>query len=423
MPTTSSVDMTDDVLRLLDRQGTMLASGGPWVRFAPTAPSEAAPGGRPSGPLDGQIVAVKDLVAVAGLPMMAGSLTRANAAPEPRDATIVASLRQAGAVVAGTVALHELAFGVTGINEQVGFPAHPTHPERIPGGSSSGSAVAVALGACRLAVGTDTGGSVRIPAALCGVTGYKPTLGRYPLDGVLPLAPTLDHLGFLAEGPETIALAHQVMTGEPVGAPATPSRVGVDRAAVDLASEPVQTAVEAALRELRDAGCELVDVSWPATADASTVMEVSTTILFAEAAQTHEDLLAGSARQLLGADVAARLEQGSAIGDDDVRSAQAERSRIEEAVRATLTTVDVVVGPTVPIVAPTIESARSDPSLPQTLVSNTRLANVTGIPALSLPMIRATGPPVGFQLLAASDEQALSYGLGVARTAKTFGVD
>jgi aspartyl-tRNA(Asn)/glutamyl-tRNA(Gln) amidotransferase subunit A len=417
----SSQDVTEAILRLIKRDGMMLADGGPWVRFAPTAPTEAVPGGRPSGPLDGMIVAVKDIVAVAGLPTLAGSLTRAESPPVERDAAVVAALRQAGAVVAGTVAVHELAFGVTGVNHRVGFPRHPTHPECIPGGSSSGSAVAVGLHACDLAVGTDTGGSVRIPAALCGVTGFKPSRGRYPMDGVLPLAPTLDNLGFLAERPDTVALAHRVMTHEAVQ-PRVPSRVGVDRDALEAASGPVQAAVDGTLRELRDAGCHLVDVRWPDVAQATPVMEMSTTILFAEAAATYHDLLGSSALQMIGADVANRLETGAAIGDDKLQAARAEQARIEDAVRAMLGTVDVVAGPTVPVVAPTVEAARDDASLPQTLVSNTRLANVTGVPALSLPVLRPNGPPAGFQLMAASDEQVLSYGIGIAHAASSLRV-
>jgi Asp-tRNA(Asn)/Glu-tRNA(Gln) amidotransferase A subunit family amidase len=163
---TTDVDVSERVRRLVGGGGRTVDEGGPWMRLRAAAVDEAASGGRAPGPLHGLVLGVKDLVAVEGLPLGAGSLTRADAAPEPRDAPVVARLRQAGAVVAGTVALHELAFGVTGVNDRVGFPPNPHDPGRVPGGSSSGSAVAVAAGECDLAVGTDTGGSVRIPAAL-----------------------------------------------------------------------------------------------------------------------------------------------------------------------------------------------------------------------------------------------------------------
>lgn len=412
----SPVDLTADVERRRSL-ARPLADGGPWVRWRPAAVAEAAAGARPAGPLDRTLVAIKDLVAVAGLPLGAGTRARAGAPDEPDDAPVVAHLRAAGAVVLGTVALHELAFGTTGINDQVGFPLNPADAdaERIPGGSSSGSAVAVADGSCDLAVGTDTGGSIRIPAALCGVVGFKPARGSYPLDGVLPLSPRLDHVGLLARTLAPVVAAHQVITGSSVDAGLAIQRIGVDRAGLAAAQGPVADAVGRVLQGLADGGAELVDVAWP---DAERVRDATTTVMFAEAAETHRALLA-EAGDLVGADVVGRLRQGAAIDAATRAAAVAEIAALAAEVRATLATVDAVVGPTVPVTAPTVAEARADAGLPALLVSNTRLANATGVPALSLPVPPADGAgtdlPAGLQVTAASDRQTLGIGLALQR--------
>jgi Asp-tRNA(Asn)/Glu-tRNA(Gln) amidotransferase A subunit family amidase len=385
----------------------------------PAALAGLATAGQPSGRLGRLLVGVKDLVAVAGVPLGAGSRARAGAPVEPRDAAIVAGLRAAGACIAGTVAMHELAFGVTGVNDQVGFPRNPFDESRVPGGSSSGSAVGVAQGSCDVAVGTDTGGSVRIPAALCGVAGFKPARPgwgeeqappNYPLDGVLPLSPSLDHVGLLARWVDHIAGVHTELTGLLVR-PELPVRLGVDRMAMETAAEVVGTTVESALEALAARGCELVDIAWP---DPASVREVSTTIMWAEAAATNRRYL-DEAPHLLGADVLARLMTGASITDSAYQDAIVEARRITGAVKATLGTVDGVVGPTVPILAPTVEAARSDDALPSRLVSNTRLANLTGVPALSLPL-PAADLPVGLQVVALSEVGLLGIGLSLARS-------
>src|SRR5579875_1417100 len=166
------------------------------------------------GPLTGVPIAVKDNVAVRGVVGTNGSPAFAGAPPASTDATAVARLRAAGAVVLGTTHMHELAFGPTGVNPALGTPANPWAPGRVPGGSSSGSGAA---GLVPAALGTDTGGSVRIPASLCGVTGLKPTYGRVSRAGVTPLAWSLDHVGPLARSVEDVALVLEAIAGADPG--------------------------------------------------------------------------------------------------------------------------------------------------------------------------------------------------------------
>ena len=362
----------------------------------------------PAARLDGVRVAIKDLVAVAGRPLRAGTRPRAQAPPEPHDAAIVTLLRRAGAVIGESVALHEIAFGTTGINDQVGFPPNPRDPHRVPGGSSSGSAVAVAQGHCDLAVGTDTGGSVRIPAALCGVVGFKPSYDRYPRAGVLALSPTLDHVGLLAPTVAAIARAHYALTGEVAPAPAPPGRLGIDRVALELASPAVAAAFDREFARLRDAGWRLVEVRQP---DPTRVQEVTTAVMFAEAATLHRVLLDEHADEM-GDDVVARLRRGAAITEADYAAALAAKADLLGDVQAVLDGVDAIVGPTVPIVAPTIDDARRDPTLPMQLVSNTRLGNIVGLPTLTVP-VRHHELPIGLQLLTRTDATALAVGAAI----------
>ena len=388
----------------------LVSEGGPWVAWKPQE--------GPAGPLSGTVLAVKDLIAVSGFARAAGSLALAGRPVEEADAAVVAALRQSGCVVGGTVALHELAFGVSGLNDECGYPPHPADPARVPGGSSSGSAVAVADGSADLALGTDTGGSVRIPAALCGVVGFKPAYGTYPLEDVLPLAPSLDHVGLLAPSVAGVIRAHGVLTGEQVRLQAAPLRLGVDRAGLAGASDEVRAAVQGALDALAAAGATLADVDWPAVDE---VVDASTTILFAEAAEVHRDLLASPEFALVGAAVADRLRAGAAITPAQLAAARQARERLAAAVTGVLAgapagggpPVDAVVGPTVGIVAPTAERARTDPGLARELVAGTRLANLTGLPAVTVP-VRSRGLPVGLQVSAATNATALAVAASVS---------
>jgi Asp-tRNA(Asn)/Glu-tRNA(Gln) amidotransferase A subunit family amidase len=359
-----------------------------------------APPGR-LAPLRGWTVAVKDLIAIAGRPLNAGSRAREAVPAEQRDAVIVAALRRLGAVVVGTTTLHELAFGVTGVNAYAGTPTNPRAPGCIPGGSSSGSATAVAEGSARIALGTDTGGSVRIPAALCGVVGFKPSYAAYPTDGVLALAPSLDHLGVLAASMGDVCTVHAAL-GHRLAAPPARPRIGVIRAALEDAQPEVAGVIARLVELAARRGATVVEVAWP---EPELVIRSSTTIMFAEAASVHREILE-RCPELLGDDVRARLDAGAAIGPAALAEAERERAVIRADARRTFEGLDCIVGPTVAVLPPPL-AASSDAAVGLRLVANTRLANLVGIPAISLP-VGTPGAPVGLQVMAPADDGALA---------------
>lgn len=357
--------------------------------------------GQDLGPLASFTFAIKDLLAIAGRPTMAGSAVRSDAPPESSTAPFVTMLEALGAVAIGTVTLHEFAFGVTGVNPFAGTAINPKAPDCITGGSSSGSAAAVADGSARIAIGTDTGGSIRGPASFCGIVGYKPSFGLYPSAGVFPLSGTLDHVGLFASTTADIITTHRAL-GHPCDTPALPSRIGIARADIEAADPDVQLLVEDAIQALVDAGCEVIDVAWP---DAEKTFVTSTAIMFPEAAAFHAAALAEHPDRY-GDDIKARLELGAAVSGVEVATAHEMRRQLIAEVQRTLCDVDVIVGPTTPMVAPRSADA-GDPALPPRIVANTRLGNVVGLPALSLPL-PAEGPPVGLQVLGASDSSVLA---------------
>ena len=391
-----------------------LGDSSPWVWKSSDIPRATPLGGGPRAqrPLQDWRVAVKDLIAVAGQPLRAGSAARFDAAAESRDAVAVSQVRDAGAVLVGTTKLHEFAFGTTGINAASSTVANPGAPGRIPGGSSSGAAAVIALGEADLALGTDTGGSVRIPAALCGVLGFKPSYGAISTTGVFPLAPSLDHVGFLVASakqllaPATVFGLYDHNVGRPSG---SWLKVGVARGAAELADDTVREAFEVALERLRWAGVLPTEVNWPMGEE---VFAATTAIMFAEAADGHRDRLRTRAH-LYGSDVRNRLLQGSAVTLRTYLAAGAARDEIRQRCRAVLSSgIDVVLTPTVPVVAPELAAA-TDPAVGSTLVTFTRLANLTGLPAVSLP-IHAAGLPVGLQLEGATDQTVIEAALAVA---------
>ncbi len=388
----------------------LVASGGPFVWHA--AKDTASAPLLPAGFSQGYSVAVKDIIAVRGHPVTGGSAAYSDAEGALLDAPAVRSLKRAGAHIAGGVAMHELAFGVTGINDYQGTPRNPWDPDRVPGGSSSGSAVAVAGGWTDIALGTDTGGSVRIPAALCGVVGYKPGYGQLPMAGVMALSPSLDHLGIFGDGLHSVAWAARAM-GVDISGPhytrTTALRVGVAAGEWQDADDIVGQAWDSAVSKLRDAGIEIDDVQLPSLA---LIHRVSSNIMLPEFATTHA-ALSERRSELLGPDVRARLEAAGEIPAAEYLKAKAQADLLRRDVESLLDSWDVIVSPTVPIVAPLTSEAK-EPKVSGQLVSRTRLANVTGHPALSLP-VESRGLPVGLQLMAASDWRLFSAASQIAK--------
>ena len=353
------------------------------------APARAA-----AGPLAGQPVAIKDIVAVAGLPTTCGS-PATDAAPAEADAVLVARLRDAGAEVFATSQCLEFAAGFA--HPEIGDTRNPRDVSRTSGGSSGGSAALVAAGVCELAIGSDTGGSIRIPAAYCGIVGLKPTYGLVPVAGVFPLSPACDHAGTLtATVAGSTALLSVISGAGPGTAAATPPRsAAVGVLAAELAdpsvTPEVRAAVQAALDTLAAAGWQVRAVTAPWLDDLPRWEQALSVIVASEAWQVHQS------RDLsrYGSGTRAVLDFGRSVTPAQYASARADQAELTAAVEASLAGVDVLAGPTVGYCAP-----EQDPPFGVGDDNGegrfTGPYNLTGHPAVSLP-VPAPGLPVGLQ--------------------------
>ena len=366
-----------------------------------------------STPGTGPRVAVKDLIDMAGLPTTAGSRPVADrAVPAERDAACIAGLRAAldagEARFVGKTNLHELAYGITGINPAFGTPVNPLDPRRMPGGSSSGSGTAVAAGEADIAYGTDTGGSIRIPAACCGITGLKTTWGRISLEGVWPLASGLDTVGPMARDVAGVAAGMALLEPGFSVASASPQTVGV--ITLDDADPLITTAIDDALRT---AEFDVVPVTVP---DLDRIILASLIVLNAQAWQANKDLFAAAADQI-GADVSDRLKHAGTITAAQISDAEAVIARWRETLDGLWRQVDVLAAPSLLGFAPLLEEVH----LLWKLRALTSPVNVAGVPALALPIPvrgREAGPmPASVQLIGPrnSEERLLAAGARVER--------
>ena len=359
-----------------------------------------------STPGVGPRVAVKDLIDMAGLPTTAGSRPVADAAkPAERDAACLAGLRAAmdagQARFVGKTNLHELAYGISGINAAFGTPVNPLDRRRMPGGSSSGSGAAVAAGEADIAYGTDTGGSIRIPAACCGITGLKTTWGRISLAGVRPLAPGLDTVGPMARDVAGVAAGMALLEPGFTVASESPRSVGV--LAID-ADPRVTTAIDDALRT---AEFDVVPVRIPGL---DKVIAASITVLDAQAWQANRDLVALAGDQL-GSDVRERLKRSSMITPEQVTAAEAVITRWRETLAGLWQQIDLLAAPSLLGFPPVLEEAH----ILHKLRALTSPVNAAGLPSLALPVpargsdagpippnVQLIGPPNGEERLLAA---------------------
>jgi amidase len=358
---------------------------------------------RDTQPGTGLRVAVKDLIDMAGLPTTAGSrAVAATARPAERDAACLAGLRAAigegRARFAGKTNLHELAYGITGVNGAFGTPVNPLDPRRVPGGSSSGSATAVAAGEADVAYGSDTGGSIRIPAACCGIAGLKTTFGRVPTDGVWPLSPGLDTVGPMAR--DVTGLAAGMALLEPGFTIADDEPVTIGLLSIDadpVISDAVHAALRAADRDIRPVRVPNLDE----------VMAASLTVLNAQAWETNRGLVAASPG-LIGEDVRERLLGSAAITGAQVAAARATIVTWKATLDDLWRRVDLLALPTLLSFPPLLEDMGSM----HKYRGLTSPVNVAGLPALALP-VPSPGPiPASLQLIgpANSEDRLLAAG-------------
>lgn len=359
----------------------------------------------PSAPgATGPRLAVKDLIDVEGVLTTAGSRAVAETAkPAGRDAACMAGARAAGAVIVGKANLHELAYGGAGINEWFGTPVNPLDPALLPGGSSSGSAVAVADGEADVAYGSDTGGSVRIPAAFCGITGLKTTHGRIPLDGVWPLAPSLDTVGPMARDVAGVTAGMALLEPGFRVAPVPAARIGRIRPDGFDVDPVIDAAVDDALAA---SGLAVADVGLPGWLAAR---ETCGVLLAFEAVQSNRALLADPAvRQLIGPNVLARLTESETVTLEDARGARGTQPGWRAAMAVALRAAgDLLALPTVPFFPPPLAAAAG-----MHFTAFTNPVNLAGFPALVLPIPSSGALPASLQLIGPPESEELLLATG-----------
>jgi aspartyl-tRNA(Asn)/glutamyl-tRNA(Gln) amidotransferase subunit A len=391
--------------------------------------------GMDRGPLHGIPIAHKDLFCTAGVRTTSGSKLFENFVPK-FDAAVVERLREAGAVMLGKTCMHEHAYGITCDNPHFGAIHNPWDLARIPGGSSGGSAAAVAAGLCLMGTGSDTGGSIRVPASYCGVTGIKPTFGLVSKYGALPLGFSLDHVGPIARTVRDVAVSLAAMAGPDKRDPNSarrhaddllppdeiPSLAGVkigipENFFFERVDMQVDNAVHFMAYRAQDLGAELVSLRVPEGRQLNTIAQIT---LLVEAAAVHEPYIRKQ-RKLYGDDVRTLIDTGRVIPGVDYVQAQRLRRRAQEVFRAILKQVDCLLVPATPITAPAIGQTEVaiGGETEDVRIASTRLVrgiNALGLPSLAMPAgFTRGGLPIGMQLIgrAFGEKELLRIGAAI----------
>ncbi|MCK5800712.1 MAG: amidase [Deltaproteobacteria bacterium] len=427
-------DATLHAYASVDAEGALAAAGvadtlySTYAREAATrdTPSEIGPplGPKDIPPLAGVPISIKDNIDVAGLVSGCGHAPRSHGAAAADDAPAVARLRRAGAVILGKTHMHEYALGITGRNDALGTPQNPHDPTRLPGGSSSGSAVSVASGLAVASVGSDTGGSIRVPAALCSLVGFKPSFGKIPRGGLFPLSDTMDHVGVLTLRVAGAQRLYHVLAGGPEARPGDAPGTQPPRAIAPtrprfaalgdlfaLADRNVADTLTAARDTLRVHAAEVEDRALPRVLDAPLPYRQ---ILAYEAARVHDAELAANP-EAFGTDLRALLEQGHATSNAIYHEALGQRRAFAKEVSALFAEgYDALLAPTTLVIAPPLDAEtvvthrstgeRVTLDVREALLRCTCPFSMIGFPAISLPLPRADDLPVGLQIIGRMDE-------------------
>lgn len=432
--TTTSVKLTEQALERIDAHRA--AGGAAYVSvdaqraLANARASDAArAAGNVPSLLAGLPVSIKDLFDVAGEVTAAGSKALADAAPAQQDAVAVARLRQAGAILLGRTNMSEFAFSGLGLNPHYGTPRNPLDSERVSGGSTSGGAVSVAAGMATLALGTDTGGSIRIPSAFCGLTGFKPTAYRVDLSGAVPLSHTLDSAGPLARSVDCCAIADAILSGQqldldPVALPLAGLRFGVtDDFVSDGMDDVVRQAFEQALTRLAQAGAQIIRFSFPELKDLPAI-NAGGGFSAAESWTWHRALLQ-RAGDKYDARVAVRIRRGAQQTAADYLDLLAARRQLIRQAARRLSVFDAWLMPTVPVVPPLIAPLQASDEAFFTanglVLRNPSVINFLDGCALNLPCASASGLPVGISICGQHGNDARLLQIGRAVEAAGLG--
>jgi aspartyl-tRNA(Asn)/glutamyl-tRNA(Gln) amidotransferase subunit A len=433
----SPVELTEHFLRRIERYNARLnayltVTAEHALDAARRAEKELGRRHGPAGrrrPLLGIPITLKDNIWTRGIRTTAGSMVLRDFVPA-EDATVVRKLSRAGAILLGKTNLHEFAYGVTSNNAHYGAVHNPWALDRIPGGSSGGSAVAIAAGLCTASVGTDTGGSIRIPSAMCGIVGLKPTFGRVSVFGTVPLAPAFDHVGPLARSAADAAILLGLLAGrDPLDTTSSTHRVEDFSAALrkplrkfrlgrpreyfwEKLDGEVRRATEAAVRDMEKHGATVREISLPHLSESA---EAAANISLAETRYGHETAGYFPAHaEEYSEEVRQRIEASGKVLATQYLAALDVQKRVRADFDAAFREVDAIVAPTAPVPAPPIGAESVDVNGEQigvraALVGMNRPANFTGHPAISVPCgFTRDGLPVGLQLIGRSfDESTL----------------